>query len=363
MSRDGKKDYYEILGVPRNATKEEIKRAYRRLVLQYHPDRNKSPEAEEKFKEISEAYAVLSDDEKRRIYDMYGHAGLSGTYTSEEVFRSSGSYFDEIFKDLGLGSFESIFERFFRDFGFGRPRREIVVDVEVTLEEAFHGATKVISLPVQSICESCNGTGAEPGGIKECSSCGGSGQIVNTRRLGQMIYTVSMTCSKCGGTGKIKIKPCKICNGTGYVTKPERITVEIPRGVYDGALLRIGGIKKLDADLIVRTRLLKKENFYVRDGDLYVKIPLMPSEAVLGTEIKFRSIDGEVRFKVHPGDGFKDKIVLKGRGMWRPSGERGDLIIKLVIVPPRRIENVKKLYEQISRYEHEEAEDLRRRLS
>lgn len=357
-----KKDYYEILGVPRNATKDEIKKAYRKLVLQYHPDRNKSPDAEEKFKEISEAYAVLSDDEKRRIYDMYGHSGLSGTYTSEEVFKSSGSYFDEIFKDLGLGSFESIFERFFRDFGFGRPRREVVIDVDVTLEEAFHGTTKVISIPIQTICENCNGTGAEPGGLKECPSCGGSGQIVNTRRFGAMIYTISTTCNKCGGTGKIKTKPCKTCNGSGYVAKTEKITVEIPRGVSDGAFIRIGNFRKLDADLIIRTRLLKKDNFYVRDGDLYVKVPLMPSEAVLGTEVKFRSIDGEVRIKIHPGDGFKDKITLKGRGLWRMNGERGDLIVKFVIVPPKRLENIRKFYEQISRFEHDEGEELRKKL-
>ncbi|MEM2931414.1 MAG: DnaJ domain-containing protein [Nitrososphaerota archaeon] len=357
-----KKDYYEILGVPRNATKEEIKRAYRRLVLQYHPDRNKSPDAEERFKEISEAYAVLSDDEKRRIYDMYGHAGLSGAYTSEEVFKSSGSYFDEIFRDLGLGSFESIFERFFRDFGFGRTRREILIDVDVTLEEAFHGTTKVINLPVQTTCESCNGTGAEPGGLKECSSCGGSGQIVNTRRFGAMVYTISTTCHKCGGIGKIKIKPCKFCNGSGYVIKHEKITVEIPRGVYDGALIKVGNIKKLDGDLILRTRLLKKNNFYVKNGDLYVKVPLMPSEAVLGAEIKFRSIDGEIRIKIPSADGFKDKITLKGRGLWRMNGERGDLIVKFVIVPPKRLENLKKFYEQISRFEHDEGEELRKNL-
>lgn len=362
MAEFRKKDYYEILGVPRNATKEEIKRAYRRLVLQYHPDKNKSPDAEEKFKEISEAYAVLSDDEKRRIYDIYGHAGLSGTYTDEEVFRSSGSYFDEIFRDLGLGSFESIFERFFRDFGVGRMRREMIVDVDVTLEEALHGTTKIINLPVQTICESCNGTGAEPGGLKECPNCGGSGQIVNTRRFGAMLYTISTTCNKCGGTGKIKIKLCKICNGSGYVIKTEKITVEIPRGVYNGTLIRVGNIKKLDADIILRTKLLKKNNFYVKNGDLYVRVPLMPSEAVLGTEIKFRSIDGEVRIKINPGDSFKNKMIIKGRGLWRMNRERGDLIIKFVIVPPKRLENIKKFYEQISRFERGEGEELRKNL-
>ncbi len=358
MNGGRKKDYYEILGVPRNATKEEIKRAYRRLVLQYHPDRNKSPEAEEKFKEISEAYAVLSDDEKRIIYDTYGHAGLSGAYSSDEVFRSSSSYFDEIFKDLGLGSFESIFDRFFRDFIFGRPEHEIVIDIDLTLEEAFAGTTKIINLPIRGVCESCKGSGAEPSGIRECSNCGGSGQVVNTRRFGQMIYTVSMTCSKCGGSGKIITRPCKSCNGSGYTTRFEKISVKIPRGVYDGSLIRTK-----NPSILIRTRILKKKNFFIRNGDLIVKVPILPSEAVLGTEVKFKSIDGYVQLKVPAGNGFKNKIILKGRGFWKMSGERGDLIIKFMIVPPKKVERVKKLYEQLSLYEHQEGEDLRKSMS
>lgn len=361
----GKKDYYEILGVPRNATKEEIKKAYRRLVLQYHPDRNKSPDAEEKFKEISEAYAVLMDDEKRRIYDMYGHEGLSGAYAREDFFRSRMSDFEDIFRDLGLGSFRSIFDRLFRDFGFGvyeeREVREVVVDVELSLREMFNGARRNIQYTVSEVCSSCGGTGAEPSGLRTCPVCRGTGQVVRTSVLGHMTYSVARTCDSCGGRGSIVERPCKVCKGSGYVQSLKSRDVNIPPGVLDGSILRFRAADGRDGeiDLIMRIRVKRSPYFYARDGDLVVRVPISPSEAALGTTVKIQGVDGTVDVKIparmRPGS----SIVVKGRGLWRERGIRGDLIVRPVVVVPKESRSVKKLYEQISKAEREAMERWR----
>jgi molecular chaperone DnaJ len=355
-----KKDYYEILGVPRNATKDEIKKAYRRLVLQYHPDRNKSPEAEEKFKEISEAYAVLMDDEKRRIYDMYGHEGLSGTYTREDFFRSRMEDFEDIFRDLGLGSFSSLFERLFRDFGFGiyeeRTAREVVVDVELSPKELFNGARKTVQYSVLEVCRSCGGSGAEPGGLKTCSNCRGTGQVVKTSVLGFMTYSMARTCEVCGGTGRIVERPCKTCRGSGRVQSFRKQDIDIPRGISDGSILQFrvpessshGGGETI---LVVRVGVKKSPYYYVRDGDLVVRAPISPSEAVLGTTVKIQGVDGSLEVKIPPRMRPGASVVVKGRGLWRRTGVRGDLIVRPVIVAPIRSEEVKRLYEQIHRSE------------
>ncbi len=365
-----KKDYYEILGVPRNATKEEIKRAYRRLVLQYHPDRNKSPEAEEKFKEISEAYAVLMDDEKRRIYDMYGHEGLSGAYTREDVFRSRMGDFEDIFRDLGLGSFSSIFERLFRDFGFGlyeeREAREVVVDVELSPKEVFNGARKTVQYSVLEVCHSCGGSGAEPGGLRTCTACRGMGQVVRTSVLGHMTYSVARTCDVCGGTGRIIEKPCKTCKGSGRVQSFRSYEVEIPRGVLDGSLLRFvvrddSGHGGSETYLVARIRVKKTPYFYVRGGDIVVRAPISPSEAVLGVTVRIHGVDGPIDVKIPPRTRPGRSVVVKGRGLWRERGLRGDLIVKPVVVAPRGGQEVKRLYEQIQRSEREFMERWRGR--
>jgi molecular chaperone DnaJ len=234
MSENGK-DYYEILGVPRNATKEEIKRAYRRLALQYHPDRNKSPDAEEKFKEISEAYAVLSDDEKRRLYDMYGRAGVSQRYSQEDLFRSTWVDFDELFRDLGFGGFESIFERF---FGFGKgPRRPAATyaDLELTLQDVLKGVSKEVSITTPATCERCGGTGGEPGYVEKCSACNGSGRKVERVQTGFMYFTSVTTCGSCGGTGLRIKRRCTVCGGRGFVERVDRVRVEVPAGVVGPA--------------------------------------------------------------------------------------------------------------------------------
>ncbi|MEM4184398.1 MAG: DnaJ domain-containing protein [Nitrososphaerota archaeon] len=355
-----KKDYYEILGVPRNASKEEIKKAYRRLVLQYHPDRNKSPEAEEKFKEISEAYAVLMDDEKRRMYDMYGHEGLSGAYTREDFFRGRIEDFEDIFRDLGLGSFRSIFDRLFRDFGLGLYEEELVreevVDLELTPQEMLQGAKKKVQYSVLETCQSCGGSGAEHGGFRTCAACRGTGQVVRTSVMGHMTYTVARTCEVCGGRGKIIERPCKTCKGSGRVQSIRSLEINIPKGVANGSVLRfrtdrgVGGARE-EVILAVRTWLKKTPYVYARDGDLVVRVPISPSEAVLGVTVRIPAPDGLVDVKIQPKARPGAKIVVKGRGLWRAQGVRGDLIIRPVVVVPRESRDAKKMYEQVNKVE------------
>jgi len=363
-----KKDYYEILGVPRNASKEEIKRAYRRLVLQYHPDRNKSPEAEERFKEISEAYAVLMDDEKRRLYDMYGHEGLSGAYAREDFFKSRMEDFEDIFRDLGLGSFRSIFERLFRDFGLGvygeREVREVAVDMELSVKELFHGARKTVQYMALEPCGSCGGTGAEPGGLRTCPICRGSGQVVRTSVLGHMTYSVATTCGNCGGRGSIVERVCRACGGSGRVRRVKSQVIDVPAGVTDGTILRLRVSESRDAvtELIVRVRARRSPFYRVVNGDLVVRVPISPSEAVLGTTVRIDGPDAQLEVRIPPRTRGGSAIVLRGRGLWRAGGVRGDLIVRPVVVVPKEILGLRRLYEQISKSEREIIERWRSRV-
>jgi len=332
-----KKDYYEILGVPRNATKEEIKRAYRKLALQYHPDRNKSPDAEEKFKEISEAYAVLSDDEKRRLYDMYGHEGLSGRYTSEDIFR--GADFEDIFRDFGF-DFEDIFERF---FGFKTKPRGIDLNysLEVTLEDVARGNYKDIEIYRRERCPTCGGSG---GNLKLCPRCNGTGQEQYSRSYGFTRFYTITTCSLCRGKGKYIDNPCRTCNGDGSIKVAKRFKVRIPPGAYDGFVLRISGEgdynpeSNLYGNLYI-TLQMKPHPIFIREGDdiIYnakVSFPL----AVLGGEIEVPTLDGKVKVKVPPGSQNKSTIRLKGKGIPHLDGYgNGDEIIKINVEIPKKV--------------------------
>ena len=267
-----KRDYYEILGVPKNASKDEIKNVYRKLALQYHPDRNKSKGAEERFKEISEAYAVLSDDEKRKRYDTYGQVG------SEEVFRGSEANFDEIFKDIGIGGFKDIFEQVFGgreggfadpfnfgfrfdegreagrfadpfNFGFrfgggGRRRgQDLVYDAELSLEDVLKGKREEIELPKLEKCRNCAGTGAAPGSKpRKCNVCDGQGQMRRVYSQNRFSTFVSLEpCQTCRGQGEIIDRPCETCSGSGNIRSYKKINIEIPKGVEDGMTLQLRG--------------------------------------------------------------------------------------------------------------------------
>ena len=357
-----RRDYYEALGVSKTASKEEMKDAYRKLALQYHPDRNKSPDAEEKFKEISEAYAVLSDDGKRQQYDTLGHAGFDQRYTTEDIFR--GADFETIFHDLGSG-FRSgdLFSFFFgdRDFGERISRgRDLGYDLEISLEEAAKGAEKEIYVPRTEKCDVCTGTGATPGtSAKSCQKCKGSGKIQNVNRSGFGMFVRVTPCPTCGGKGQIIESPCRNCRGSGLVKKNRRITVKVPPGMDDGYQLRLEGQGEASAsrgtpgDLYVLIHMTPHP-YFKRDGDnLLYRMPIGFPQAALGTEVSIPTLDGSATVKIRPGTQPGETIRLKGKGMPRLRGYgKGDLLVRVDLsVPEKLTQKQKALLEELAKEE------------
>jgi len=346
LSSTKKKDYYEILGVPRNATKEQIKEAYRKLALQYHPDRNKSPDAEEKFKEISEAYAVLSDDEKRAQYDHFGHAGIDGRYTAEDIFR--GADFETIFRDLGFGfDFNDLFSRFFggrRVYEEARGR-DISMTLTITLEEAASGVTKEIQVPRTERCKACNGSGARRGTTPTvCSRCQGRGEVQYVRRMGFTQIITATTCDVCGGRGFIIENPCPECRGTGLVEVYRKIKVNVPAGVDEGFTLRLRGEgdlhpqTKKPGDLFLSISIAPHKYFKREGDDLLFETQISFPQAALGTEIAVPTLEGHTWLKIPPGTQSGTVFRLKGKGMPRLNRYgRGDLLVKVNIKVPTKL--------------------------
>jgi molecular chaperone DnaJ len=351
-----KRDYYEVLGVRRDASKDEIKDAYRKLALQYHPDRNKSPEAEEKFKEISEAYAVLSDDEKRQQYDMLGHAGFDQRYTSEDIFR--GTDFDSIFRDMGFGD---LFRTFFGG-GFGGERvnrgQDLAYDLELTLEEAARGTEKEVEIPRTEKCDVCGGSGAKPGtSPKVCSRCGGAGQVQNMRRSAFGTFVQVTVCPQCRGKGRIIETPCSNCHGSGLVRKRRKISVRIPVGIDEGYQLRLRGEGEMVSnggeagDLYVVVHIRPHREF-MREGDdlWYVAVITFP-QAALGADITVPTLEGPTAVKIHPGTQAGEVLTLKGKGMphFRAYG-KGDLNVRIGISVPEKLTSQQRaLIEQLAK--------------
>jgi len=354
-----KKDYYEILGVDRNASKAEIKKAYRKLALKYHPDKNPSKEAEEKFKEISEAYAVLSDDEKRRLYDQYGHAGIDQQYTSEDLFRDID--FGDIFRGMGF-DFEDIFSHFFgHPFRRRESRRyrgaDLRYDLEITLEEAYKGVEKEIQVPRTEICDICNGTGSKPGySPTRCPICGGTGEIRQSRRTAFGVFTQVTPCRRCNGKGVIIEHPCEKCNGKGTIIVTRTITVKIPPGIEEGSQLRLHGEGESgpagNGDLYIVVHI-KPHPVFHRDGaDLYMTREISFPEAALGSKIKVETISGdEVSLKIPEGTQNGDIFKLKKHGMpYLNSNRYGDLFVKIHIRTPTSLSRrAKKLLLELQR--------------
>ncbi|MGC8670047.1 MAG: molecular chaperone DnaJ [Candidatus Micrarchaeia archaeon] len=342
------KDYYEILGVSKNASLDEIKRAYRELALKYHPDRNKSPDAEEKFKEINEAYAVLSDNEKRKAYDSFGPEGFSQKYTPEDIFR--GFDFEDIFNSMFGGFGNSMFEDI---FGFS-PKgnydvgNDILARVSVTLEEAAQGTKRVINVRHTKICEHCGGTGHEPGSkVVKCDMCNGAGSVKQTRRTPFGIIQTVSTCPKCGGNGKIYEKKCRVCNGSGRIQTEEKIEVSIPPGIENGARLRVRGMGDYGTgrtgDLYVEVKVEKSKIFERNGDDLYVTVKAPLHVMILGGEIEVPTIDGSKKVYVNEGTQNGAQLVLRGSGMPSSrSGKRGDEIITLVSEIPQHLSKEQK---------------------
>ncbi|KPK38370.1 MAG: molecular chaperone DnaJ [Omnitrophica WOR_2 bacterium SM23_29] len=344
-----KRDYYEILGVDKNASLEDIKRAYRKLALKYHPDRNPSnkKEAEEKFKEISEAYAVLSDPQKRTQYDQFGHAGIDSRYTYEDIFR--GADFSSIFEDLGIGG--SIFEDIFEGFGiFGGTRRsrrhrgsDLQYDLEITFEEAAFGAAKDFVIPRHEICSTCKGEGAAPGhGKTKCPKCAGTGQISTSHGFG---FFFSHTCDRCEGEGVIIGKPCQKCKGTGRIVVERKMHVKIPAGIESGMRLRISGEGEAGlrggqrGDLYVLVYVKPHEIFERHNSDILCEIPISMVQATLGSEIDVPTLEGKVKMKIPVGTQSGRIFRLKGKGvpnLQGPSG-RGDEHVRIIVETPTNL--------------------------
>jgi len=345
-----KRDYYEILGVSRSASKVKIKDAYRKLALKYHPDRNKSPDAEDKFKEISEAYAVLSDDNKRKQYDMLGHAGFDQRYSPEDIFR--GVDFESIFRDFGFGfgfDIEDLFSPFFGRRGFRRRRivkgRDIVQDLEISLEEAAKGVEKRIQVRRIEKCEICKGTGASPGtSPRSCPRCKGAGQIQEVQRNRFSMFVRVVPCPSCRGKGEIIESPCKKCKGTGLKERRRRITVKIPVGIDNGYQLRLKGQGEappkegVPGDLYVNIHIAPHKHFKRVGDNLLYNLGIGFPQAALGSKITVPTLNGNTEVKIHHGTQPGDVIKLKGKGMPRLHRYgRGDLLVRIDMSVPKKL--------------------------
>jgi molecular chaperone DnaJ len=357
-----KRDYYDILGVNNDASKSEIKKAYRKLALKHHPDKNPDEESEEKFKEISEAYAVLYDDEKRRLYDQYGHAGIDQRYSYEDIFR--GADFSDIFGNMGFEfSFEDIFERFFgHRMGFERgPSRrtrgaDLRFDVEINLEDVFRGLETTIRVPRSETCDTCDGSGAKPGTTtKKCPQCGGTGQARSSRRTAFGMFTQITTCNKCHGQGTFIEERCPECNGKGMLQKTRSIELKIPGGIDDGSQLRLAGEGEAggsgSGDLYVVIHVKKHPIFNRRGRDLHVVKEITFPEAAVGTKIDVETLSGKVeKLKISEGTQNGDIFKIRGQGMPSLQGRgQGDLYVEIHVKTPKKLtRKAKKLLEELN---------------
>ncbi len=352
-----KRDYYEVLGVQKGANKDQIKDAYRKLALQYHPDRNKAPDAEEKFKEISEAYAVLSDDQKRAQYDQLGHAGFDQRYTSEDIFR--GADFDSIFRDMGFGDlFRTIFGGGFGGYEERNRGQDIAFDLEISLEEAAKGTEREIEIPRTERCDVCGGSGAAPGTqARVCPRCGGAGRIQISRKAGFATFMQVTACPTCHGKGSLIDTPCPNCRGSGLIRKRRKITVKVPPGIDEGYQLRLRGEGEGVAnggepgDLYVVVHVRQHPQFLREGDDLWHVTMITYPQAALGAEITVPTLDGPATVKVHAGTQVGEVITLRGKGMPRFRGYgRGDLLVRIGISVPERLTGPQKaLLEQLAK--------------
>ncbi|MFO7916796.1 MAG: molecular chaperone DnaJ [Anaerolineae bacterium] len=348
-SNDRKRDYYEILGVSRQASKSEIRAAYRKLARENHPDVSDAPNAEERFKEINEAYQILNDDERRAVYDRYGHSGLdrSGMRGGFE----------------GFDSFEDIFDSF---FGFGRagttqqggPRRgsDLRYDLEITFEEAVFGCSKELEISRMQTCPHCGGTGAEPGTRPtRCPECNGTGQVRHAQRSIFGSFVNVTTCPRCGGRGEIIETPCSECHGSRRIEKTQKISVDIPAGVDDGMRIRLAGEGESGLDggpagnLYVVVHVKEHRYFRRRDEDILLNINVNVAQAALGDEITVPTLNGERELGIPAGTQTGAVFRLKGEGVPRLQGTgRGDeIVIVNVEIPEMLDEHQKELFAEL----------------
>ena len=348
-----KRDYYEILGVGRGANEDEIRRAYRRLARQYHPDVSTAPDAEERFKEINEAYEVLSDTEKRAMYDRYGHAGPQGAGWPDFG---------------GFGDFASIFEDIFTGFGMGtrarRARRvpqrgaDLRYDLELDFEEAIFGTEKELEITRHETCPHCHGSGAEPGTTPiRCPQCNGAGQVRRTQQSILGSFVTVATCPRCQGEGEIVTTPCSECRGQKRVRVARMVVITIPPGVDDGTRIRLAGEGEPGlyggpaGNLYVVLHVREHPIFKRRNSDILTEEYINVAQAALGTEIEVQTLDGPMKLRIPPGTQSGHVFRLRGRGVphMRRPGRRGDHHITVqVVVPTRLTRRQRELLEELS---------------
>lgn len=356
------RDYYEILGVPRDADGKKIKDAFRQLTMKYHPDRNKSPDAEEKFKEIAEAYAILSDPKKRADYDAGGFEGVAD-YSTEDLF--SGINFGDIFGDMGFGfdfGGDSFFDRFFnRQRQASRRGRDIEVQLVVDLNMINNGGEESIRLNHPITCQACKGSGAEPGTKpRKCEACGGSGQKVTSRKEskdnGNVVFQQISVCPVCHGQGTFIDKPCKQCQGTGEQQKPEALKIKIPRGAEEGMALRVSGhgmpspvSNGVPGDLYVIIRTASDPRFQRLGADLWRTETINVTDAVLGTQVEIPTLKKNIKLKIPAGTQHNEVLRLRNKGLpIYGRDEYGDLKIRIQIAIPEELsDEERQLYEQL----------------
>ncbi|HET9478088.1 MAG TPA: molecular chaperone DnaJ [Pyrinomonadaceae bacterium] len=358
-----KRDYYEVLKVSRTATDQEIKSAYRRLAVMYHPDKNPNDaSAEEKFKEAAEAYSVLSDPEQRRRYDRFGHAGVSSSAGAGNWGAPGFGGIEDILGDLfGFGDV----------FGGARggARRttaqrgaDLRYDLEITLEEAAKGMTAQLRIPRLETCDTCKGSGAKAGTQPEsCSSCGGTGQV----RYQQGFFSVARPCHVCRGAGRVVKNPCETCHGAGRVEREKQMEVKIPAGVETGSRLRVSGEGEsgtqggAPGDLYVVIHVAAHDQFERQGSNLYEAVPITFAQAALGADVMVKTLDGEEKLKVPMGTQTGTVFRLRGKGMPALGGRgRGDLFVSVTVMTPTSLtREQRRLLEQLAEVENKDLED------
>jgi molecular chaperone DnaJ len=359
MSKE--EDYYKLLGISKNATEAEIKKAYRKMAIKYHPDKNQGDKAaEEKFKEISQAYEVLSDKNKRAQYDQFGHAAFTSGGRSTHGFGGGGFHdpmdvFSQFFgNSSGGGGGSSFFEDLFGGGGSQRSASSAIdgadlrYDMEIDFEDAVYGADKKITIPRMGACDKCNSTGCEPGsGRKTCTRCGGAGQVA----LSQGIFSIRQTCPTCQGAGEIVEKPCKQCRGSGRVRTEKKLQIHIPPGVDTGSRLRVShegesGLRGgRTGDLYVFIHVRKHNIFHREGSDIICEMPIPYSVAALGGVVEVPTISGKAKMKIPPGTQSATILRLKGKGA--PAlrgGARGSMHVKVFVEVPNHLSREQRNY-------------------